>query len=238
MNAMTEPNPPGWTPPGPPPSFPSPGPATGYPAAGYPQPGYPQPGYPQPGYPQPGYPQPGPGPVDTPAKYRPSAWWFAAGAILLTVSLVAFGALLFLTLRDFLETDAVVIADGQSHQVTVGTDGDRMVWARDGGVSDCLIVDAADGTPVATSLLTGTFTRTDGNGSFHGEYRMDPGSGQLEVTCAATGSDVLIGPAPAFADFFGRLALAIGALLLLGGLGLGILVVTGVLFALRPARPR
>lgn len=218
MRAMTEPNPPGWTPPGPPPSFPMPGPATGYPGTAHPQ--------------------PSPGPIDGPVKYRPSPWWFGVGVIVLAVSLVAFGALLFLTLRDFLETDAVVAADGQPHQVTVGTDGDRMVWARDGGASDCTIIDAADGAPVATSFLAGTFTRTDGNGSFHGEYTIDPGSGQLQITCAANGSDVLIGPAPGFADFFGRLALAIVSLLVLGGLGFGILVVTGILFATRPARPR
>lgn len=155
---------------------------------------------------------------------------------MLVVAIAVFGTVLFVTIRGFLSTDATVAADGRAHTVTVGVDGDRMVWARDGQVSDCSIVDTATAAPVRSSSLTASFTRTDGHGSYHGEYRIEPGSGRLEVTCSSTGSDILIGPAPGLGRFVGGIGLAVLILVLIGGAGLVILVVTTILFISRPAR--
>ena len=153
---------------------------------------------------------------------------------------IAIGVFLIVqAVAGFLETDATVEVDGRPHQVTVPTDGDRMLWVYETVTEPtCKIVDTANDTPVDLESPTGTYTRDAGKGfQAMGLYTFDPGSGQLEVTCGpAVQSVVEIGPTPEFGKIFGSLAAAIIIPILLGGGGFVLLIVIAILFA--TGRPR
>jgi hypothetical protein len=209
---------------------------------------------PPPSYPVPsGYP---PGQPPLPQKYRPSWVWFLVGAGLIALAAVVGVGLFAWALWPFFSTDARVSADGQPHVVAVGTDGDRMLW-REKSVFDpgCRIVDTTTGAEITLRPVTSQLTRDTGDGEFVASYRFDPGSGRIEVTCAGGGAagapddtdpdwrmgwgeEVAIGPAPHIGGMLG--ALAAGVILpgLLALVGLGTLILNGVLWATRPARPR
>lgn len=198
---------------------------------------------PPPSYPVPsGYP---PGHPPLPAKQRPSGWWFVLGTALIVAAAVAGVGIFLWTLSAFISTDATVRADGGTHRVTVGTDGDRVLW-RDQAVPDpgCRIVDRATSEQVSLRPVGGTMTKDLGDGAWVAAYRFDPGSGRLEVTCAArdglsvAGQSVEIGAAPSIGGFVAGLVATIAVPGLLGLLGLATLIITGVLWSTRPARPR
>jgi hypothetical protein len=189
----------------------------------------PPPSYPGP----PGYP---PGQPPLPAKKRPSGWWFVVGGALIVAAIAAGVGLFVWTLSGFLATDARIPADGRAHQVTVGTGEDRMLWLENGLPQECGIVDLETGDPITLDPVAGSYERSDSHGSFRGVARLDPGSGDLEVTCRPAGTAV-IGPAPKIGSFVGGLLATIFVPLLLGLSGLAVLIVTGILFASRPARP-
>jgi hypothetical protein len=209
---------------------------------------------PPPSYPVPsGYP---PGQPPLPQKYRPSWAWFLVGAALILLAGVIGVALFVWALRPFFSTDARVPADGRPHVVTVDTDGDRMLW-RDDDVFDpgCRVVDTATGEEIALRPVTSQMTRDLGDGEFVASFRFSPGSGELEVTCAAGagtdlddptdpdwemgwGEEVVIGPAPNVGGMAAALAAGVIVPGLLGLTGLAMLVVTGILWATRPARPQ
>ncbi|MBA2953460.1 hypothetical protein GON03_03985 [Nocardioides sp. MAH-18] len=209
---------------------------------------------PPPSYPVPsGYP---PGQPPRPQKYRPSWVWFLAGGALIVLAGLIGVALFVWALWPFFSTDARVPADGRPHVVSVDTDGDRMLW-RDDDVFDpgCRVVDTATGEEIPLRPVTSQMTRDLGDGEFVASYRFSPGSGELEVTCAAGveadpddatdpdwrmgwGEEVVIGPAPNVGGMVAAMATGVIVPGLLGLAGLAMLVVTGVLWASRPARPR
>jgi len=91
--------------------------------------------------------------------------------------------------------------------------------------------------------VTSQFTKDFGEGEWTAAYRFDPGTGRLAVTCAAAlrpddGGEVQIGPAPSIGGVVGGLIATIAVPSLLGLFGLATLIVTGILWATRPARPR
>ncbi len=181
----------------------------------------------------------GPVPPPPPRKPRPSGWWFVVGGGLILAGLAIGIGMFVWTLRGFLETDATIPADGRQHAVTVGTDGDRMLWVHEYDAADCSIVDAATGQEVAYSPVSGSFTKSGGGGEWIGDRRFDPGSGELRVLCAPTGGPAEIGPAPDFGTFVGGILATILAPVLLGAIGLIVLIVTGVRFANgAPRRPQ
>ncbi len=197
---------------------------------------------PPPSYPVPsGYP---PGHPPLPPKHRPSGWWFVAGGGLIVLALVAGVALFIWTLAAFFQTDATVPADGQAHVITIDTDGQRVLW-RDDDVfdPDCTILDIDAGEQVELRPVTSQFTKDFGEGEWTAAYRFDPGTGRLAVTCAAAlhpdeGGEVQIGPAPSIGGVVGGLIATLAVPSLLGLLGLATLIVTGILWSTRPARPR
>ncbi|GAA1767222.1 hypothetical protein GCM10009795_012090 [Nocardioides hankookensis] len=191
---------------------------------------------PPPSYPVPsGYP---PGHPPIPQKYRPSAWWFVLGGGLIVVAIAAGVGLFIWTLAAFFQTDATVPANGSAHQVTVDTGGERMLW-RHSDVFDpgCTVADAATGTEVELHPVTSQLTKDTGDGEWTAAYRFDPGSGRLDITCT-TGGEVQIGPAPSIAGFVGGIIATIAVPTLLGLFGLATLIVTGIMWAGRPARPK
>lgn len=176
-----------------------------------------------------------------PARRRPSGWWFGLGGGLVVAAVVIGIGLLVWTLRPLFLTDASVPMDGQPHAVRVPADSDRVLWI-DESVTPavCRVVDRETSAELPIQGVDADFRRDNGSiGDRLATWRFDPGSGDLEVTCApVVSSTVEIGPAP----HVGSLALGILAAVLvplaLGLTGTVVLIVTGILFAVRPARPR
>lgn len=181
-------------------------------------------------------------PPPVPAKVRPSGWWFALGGGLL-VAAVASGIGLFVwTLSSFLGVDASVSADGDPHQVTIDHDGDLMLWVAETVVPpECRVVDTATGTELQQRDPTGEFRReVPGEGDWIG-FAVVPGAVEVEVTCSRLGTpseQVEIGPAPSLGSFGLGLLLTIAVPLVLGGLGLVVLLVTGILWSTRATTRR
>lgn len=181
-----------------------------------------------------------PTPPRAPTRVRPSAWWFALGGGLLAAAVASGIALFAWTLSGFLTVDVTVRGDGEPHRVQVPTGGDRMVWTWEGRFDlddpPCTIVDTATGTEVELRSPSGEFRRQDGGGDWTGVARFDPGSGSLEITCAYDG--VQIGPTPNLGSFGLGLAATIVVPLVLGGLGLIVLLATGILWSTRATTRR
>jgi len=177
-----------------------------------------------------------------PAKPRPSAWWFGVG-IALILSAVAAGIGLFVwTLSAFLETDVEVVRDGEPHAVELSSGDDQMLWTYDfESQPSCRVVDRVSGEEIELRRPGGEFRRNAGTaGDWVGTWRFDPGSGDVEVTCSADSSrppsTVEIGPAPRISSFVVGILATILVPLALGLAGLIVLLVTGILWSLRPAR--
>ena len=174
-----------------------------------------------------------------PEKKRPSAAWFGLGIALIVASVVAGFGLLIWTFSGFVDAaEASFYADGKPHEVQVGTDGDRMLWRA--GAGPCRVVDLEGGGPVALERPGGTFRRADSLGNLRGAYRFDPGSGHLSVACRPRGSMITeagIGPAPHTGRFLAGIVATVLVPGLLGLAGVVVLIVTGILWSIRPAQP-
>jgi hypothetical protein len=198
----------------------------------------PQPPY---GAPHPGYGAPPGYPLyqkPVPKRRRPSGWWFVAASLLIVVGL-AIGVLLIAQIfLGFFSVDATIQGDGQTHEVTVKTDRDRMVWVdQNDDRPACTIVDKATGEEVRLEGIgNAAYTKSSGRRDWQGDATFDPGSGVLEVTCAQDGGPIQIGPAPEFGAPVGGLAAGILIPLLFGGAGFVMLIVVTVLYA--TGRPR
>jgi len=161
------------------------------------------------------------------------------GGALVVAGIVIGVVVLVRTVQGFMETDATVDVDGQTHSVTVPTDGDRILWYDDGEADPtCEVVDRETGEPITLEDPDASYERDFGDvGDQFGAWTFDPGSGELDVTCTPDLATVVeIGPAPDFKGFFGGLAAGILVPLVLGGTGLVMLIVVGVLYA--TGRPR
>jgi len=181
--------------------------------------------------------QPYGAPPPPPRRRRPSAWWFVLAVGLMVAGVAVGVTILVLTVKAFTETDATIDADGQPHRVSVETDMERIVWVDDDEPASCAIVDVESGEEVTyTGSPDASYTKDSRGRSWEGDRTFDPGSGDLEVTCDATGGPIQIGPAPEFKDFFGGIALGIFLPFFLGGVGFLMLIVVGVLYA--TGRPR
>lgn len=169
-------------------------------------------------------------------RRRPSAWWFAVGAavLVLGVGMGVYG--LVRTFAGTFTTEETIRADGQTQNITVGTDKDRMIWGEPGEPVQCSIVDSASGAEVTRSSLDASYTKSGGSGPWEGVARFDPGSGDLDVTCQSGASDIQIGPAADFGRVFGGTAAFILLIVLSGLVGVTMLIVVGILYA--TGRPR
>jgi len=183
---------------------------------------------------RPAYPQ-------RPPKYRPSAWWFGLGiGLVLAAVAIAVGMFIWI-LAAFLDFDATVDADGQPHNLSVGTDRNRMLWM-DSTAQTCRVIDLDTGEPIPLRPVSGNFSRSDSNGDFEGLLQFDPGSGHIEITCVETDQSspgtVLIGPVPRIGSFVVGILVAIFVPALLGLAGLVVIIVNGVLWSTRQPKPK
>jgi hypothetical protein len=112
------------------------------------------------------------------------------------------------------------------------------------------VSDRASGETIALSPVTGSYTRSSGSDEWLADQRFDPGSGKLLITCGSGpdpgsgadwqtgwGEEVQIGPAPSIGGFVGGILATIAIPSLLGVCGVATLVVVGILWGTRPARP-
>jgi hypothetical protein len=115
----------------------------------------------------------------------------------------------------------------------------KMLWVHEYDAARCSIVDPATGDEVAYSPVSGSLTRSTGGDEWVGDRRFDSGSGQLAVTCNRSGGPAQIGPAPRVGAFVGGILAMILIPLAFGGMGLVVLIVTGVRFATgEPRKPQ
>lgn len=179
---------------------------------------------------------PPPPPQRPQQKPRPSVWWFVVGGGLMAIGLAVGVTAFVLLFRGLLTTDASVPADGESHRVSVPTDGDRLLWVDTlAPRPQCVVTDRESGREIPLGATNGDFERNEQTAV----RSFDSGSGDLDITCEGEpGTEVEIGPAPSIASFVGGILAAVLAPLLLGGAGFVVLLVTGVLWSTRPARPR
>ena len=190
----------------------------------------------------PGYPPAGPGALPPrPQKYRPSAGWLVLGLALFLTAVVVAVAMSIWLLVGLFDFDATVDADGQPHVVEVGTDRDRMLWM-DSTTQSCRVIDLQDGRPVELREVGGEYTRSDSEGDFEGLLRFSPGSGHLQITCVQTdggaSGTVLVSALPRLGSSVAAVAVAIIVPSVLGLVGFVIVMWTGILWSLRPPRPR
>ncbi|WP_296605826.1 hypothetical protein [Nocardioides sp.] len=185
----------------------------------------------------------GPGPA-RPPKPRPSAGWFAVGIVLIVGAVGAGVGLFVWTLSGFSDTDVTVARDGRAHAVALTADHEQMLWSYDfDRQPDCRVVDRSTDEEVPLRRPGGDFRRNAGSaGDWVGTWRFDSGSGDLEITCSRSGSTPLstveIGPAPRIGSFVVGILATILVPLALGLAGVIVLLVTGILWSLRPAQPR
>jgi hypothetical protein len=176
-----------------------------------------------------------------PQKYRPSGWWFVLGTGLIIIAIgIAVGIFVWL-LAAFLDFDATIDADGRPHNVTVGTDGDRMLWT-DSSAQTCRLTDLDTGKPIPLHQVDGSFSRSDDQGDFEGFLSFDPGSGHVEITCVQTDGStpgtVLISSVPPIGSFVVGILVAIFVPGLLGLAGLVVILVNGILWSTRQPKPK
>lgn len=184
---------------------------------------------PPPPWAQPPHPSTGAGPGVPPTHQQRSRRGGWVPPVLLIVVGIAVGV--FLVVRavlGFSQTEATVPADGEPHAVTLADTGERMVWVEEYTTSSCTIVEQGGDTPVQTRSMTGRFTKSGPSGSWVGSSTFDPPGTRLEVTCAAGGGAVQIGPAVDGGGF--ALGIVLGILVPLLSIAVGVvwLVVRGV----------
>ncbi len=173
-------------------------------------------------------------PVPEQQKHRPRARWFVVGGLLLVLAPVVFVGALFTVLGPLFREDAVFAADGQPHAVSVAAGQQRALFTSTGTDAVCRATDGT-GAEVAFTGVGGSFTVNE----WQAVARFETGDGDLTFTCrgAGTSGDVRVGQLPSGSAVVGGLAVGILLPLALGGAGLVVLLVTGVLWATRPARP-
>lgn len=189
--------------------------------------------------PPPGH-HPGTHPGAPSGKPRPSGWWFALGGTLMVAALVGFVVMFVLVLRSLLSVEATVAVDGEPHQVSVESDGDRIVYVdSEAPRPSCEVVDTRTGEEISLGGVNGEISRSTGGTDWEGAWTFDPGSGELEITCTSeAGGSIEIAEAPRVGMVVGGIFLLIAIPLVVGFTGFIIVVITGILFVVRPPRRR
>jgi hypothetical protein len=122
--------------------------------------------------------------------------------------------------------DARLVTDGRPHRVLVDTGSERMLfvsseaWDGSGTSVDCRVRDLRTGEDVGLTSPERVARRSYSRRRYYGVAVFDPGSGELEVTCAA--------PVESVVRIDGVPSQSLPLLLVAGAIGLSFLVVTGL----------
>lgn len=165
-------------------------------------------------------------------RRRPSRWWLAAGLLMLVVGVGLSLAALVLTIKGFTAVEATVPADGTTETLRLDADTSYLIWVHPDEPDACTVVEV-DGRQIGTSGLGATsYTRDIGSEAWEGDRTFESGSGDIEVTCAADGGPIQIGPEPAVRTVVGGLVLGLLLPILVGAVGFVVLIVAGILYAI------
>lgn len=167
-----------------------------------------------------------------PRRRRPSRWWLVSGLLMLVVGAgLSLGALV-LTIKGFTDVEATVRADGTTETLSLDADTSYLIWVHPDEPDACTVVQA-DGRQIGTSGLGATsYTRDIGSEAWEGDRTFESGSGDIEVTCAADGGPIQIGPEPHVHTVVGGILLGLLLPILVGAAGFVVLVVVGILYAI------
>jgi hypothetical protein len=182
---------------------------------------------------------PGSMPPAPPRRPRPRAAWFFVGGALILLGVVAFVVLLLLTVSRASQTDDIATTGpaGQPVRLEVTPDEKRMLFAVEGEPTPrCTVLDA-DGRTVPVDGVTGTVTVDSDGTTWSGFGTFTAGTSEVTLTCpdAASGQQLRVGAALGV-GFVGGLVATILVPLVLAGAGAAVLLVTTILWALRPPR--
>ncbi len=148
------------------------------------------------------------------------------------LGVAAFVVGLVVILSPLAREDAVVDAGAGPVTVDLPAGEERALFARDGGSVSCTAVDA-DGDRVDLRPVSAEFTYNE----WTAVARFDTGAGDVTFDCPAAGDDgeIRVAQAPSTTTFVVGLLVAVVGALGLGFGGLAVLIVTGILYAVRPA---
>jgi hypothetical protein len=167
----------------------------------------------------------------TPVKRRPSAAWFAVGAVLMVVAGIVFGVAIVRFVRDIADADAVFSASGV-HEVTLPANAERALFVPDGRPIPRCQVSSAGGQLVQFRRPAEDFSY----GDWVAVRVFDTGDGHLTFSCPLGGrGEIRIAEIPSEGDFARLGFLGVMFPLALGGAGFVVLLVTTILwFSRRP----
>ncbi len=176
-----------------------------------------------------------------PQKQRPRALWFVVGVALMIAG-VALGVSIIVTgVKHLTVEDGTFMADGAPHRVTAPPNRSRMVFAPSGSTApSCAFVDGG-GKKLAVRAIFGGSTLTTGGNRWRAFGQLDSsGDGNVTATCTSSPgatAEVRMGAPVTVSGLGGALVAGVGALLLLGGLGFVVLLVTTILWVTRKPDP-
>jgi hypothetical protein len=180
-----------------------------------------------------------------PKPPRPSGWWWALPAALVTAAVAVFAFVLLPIFLAPLHTDVSVPFDGIQHEAVLKSTGQKELWIPRGTLLGfgCVVRDAPTNQTITLTPLSGSLTRTINGQLEFAVYRFSPMSEHILVVCTQPGPnppvvpDVQIGPrvgTSRFGGTAGALVLVLG-LLVAGAIATLVLI---ILFATRgPRRP-
>ncbi len=180
-------------------------------------------------------------PHQRPPKQRPRALWFAVGGVLLVLGIVIGVAVIATAVKDVTRTDGVVTGDGKVATIVAPPNERRMLFVESGHVApNCDLADGS-GTPLLKRAIFGEATVTTDGTEWKAFARIDSsGDGNVQIVCTPVTGDVArvrMGEPLDVRSVGGAVLAGIGSLLLLGGCGFVVLLVTTILWVTRKPPP-
>ena len=169
-----------------------------------------------------------------PPKKRPSPWWFGLGGVLLVLASIALGVAGAMVIHFFVDADTSFPMVGV-HRVELPAHTQRMVFS-DGDTEGAFCsAHEPNGRRVSFNPLGDSSLPDHDVSDF---ARFDTGDGRLVFQCFGSAADTLwITAVPDFGSLVMLFLLGVLAFVI-GGLGVGVLLVTTVLwFSRRPTPP-
>lgn len=175
-------------------------------------------------------------------KPRPKPLWFVVGAVLLVLGIVIGVVVIVIAVRNATLEDGVITANGQAAAVESPANEKRMLFVQSGHAPpNCSLVDGS-GQALLKRAIVDNITVTTGGQEWRAFAQIDSsGDGAITITCAPVTGDVAqvrVGQPVDAASLGGTVLAGLGVLVLLGGSGFLVLLVTSILwFTRKPAAP-
>ena len=177
-------------------------------------------------------------PYERPPRKRPRALWFAVGAVLVVLGLGIGFAVIVNAVKDATRTDGVITADGNPASIAAPPNETRMLFVESGHVApNCILTDGS-GQQLLMRAIFGDSTVTTSGSEWKAFSQIDSsGDGNIAITCTPTAvgdvARVRLGEPLDVASVGGAVLAGVGAILVLGGAGFVILLVTTILWFTR-----